>query len=261
MKKIDKAKKKWNNRAKTYDEFYKTFRGAVDNYIDWELLKKYLPKNKNSKILDAAGGTGRIASPLAKMGYSMTLCDISPNMLEVAEKKMIKEGVINKVKILECNVCNLHFLNESFDFVLCWDGMIDELTIKELIRVTKKGGTVSIYLNNKWGIAINKFYENPKTTLGLIDCVPNYLEEQKKKYKAFSPKEAKNLFEVNGIKVLNIYGVCHWAKILNIPEEIQEAQKWDTDFFFQTANMVLKMSNEPSVKGMFRHLLVYGKKL
>ncbi len=261
LKQIDKAKRKWNNRAETYDEFYKSFRGAVENYIDWEILKKYLPKNKNIKILDAAGGTGRITLPLAKMGYSITLCDISSEMLNVAEQKMLKEGVIDKIKILECNVCNLHFVDESFDFVLCWDGMADELVIKELIRVTKKGGIVSIYLNNKWAIAINKFYEKPNYSLALIESHPNYLEEQKRKHKAFSPEEAKNLFETEGIRVLDIYGVCHWTRILNIPEEIQEAQKWDNDFFNQTTNIVLKLSTESSVKGMSRHLVVYGKKL
>jgi len=51
-------------------------------------LDKYLPKNKNAKILDGAGGTGRIRLPLAKMEYSVTLCDISPGMLDVAKKKM-----------------------------------------------------------------------------------------------------------------------------------------------------------------------------
>ncbi len=258
LKEFERCKKKWNNRAKSYNNFYKTFRGAVENYIDWELLKKYLPKNKNTKILDAAGGTGRITLPLARMGYSITLCDMSPKMLNVAKQKMINEGVIDNVDILECNVCNLHFVDNIFDFVLCWDGLVDELAIKELIRVSKKGGIVSIYLNNKWAIAINKFYENPNSILTLID---SQLEDQKWKYKVFSPEETRNFFKREGIKVLDIYGVCHWTRVLNIPEEILEAQNWDEKFFNQTTKMVLKLSKEPSVKGMSRHLVLYGKKL
>ena len=261
LKEIDNVRKKWNNRAKTYDDFYKSFRGAVENYIDWELLRKYLPKNKSAKILDAAGGTGRITSPLAKMGYSITLCDISPNMLNVAKQKMLKEGVIDNVKILECNVCNLGFADESFDFILCWDGMINELAIKELIRVTKKGGMISIYLNNKWAIAIKNFYENPSATLTSIESQSKFLEDQEGKYKTFSPEEARKLFEAEGIRIIDIYGVCHWTRVLNIPEEILEAQKWDDNFFEQTANMVLKLSMEPSVQGLSRHLVVYGKKV
>jgi ubiquinone/menaquinone biosynthesis C-methylase UbiE len=53
------------------------------------------------------------------MGYSVTLCDISPAMLAVAKQKMLREGVIDKVKILECDIRKLHFDDESFDFMLC----------------------------------------------------------------------------------------------------------------------------------------------
>lgn len=84
---IEAIKESENNIANTFDRWYKTFEGAVENRVDWELLKEYLPKRRNAKILDAAGGTGRIALPLAKMGYSVTLCDISPSMLYVAKKK------------------------------------------------------------------------------------------------------------------------------------------------------------------------------
>ncbi|MGA9347662.1 MAG: methyltransferase domain-containing protein, partial [Anaerolineae bacterium] len=93
-----KVRKKWNERAKRYDEWYATFKGAVEHYVDWELLKGYLPQNRDAKILDAAGGTGRITLPLAKMGYPVTLCDISPGMLEVARQKLLREGVLDRVE-------------------------------------------------------------------------------------------------------------------------------------------------------------------
>ena len=140
---VESIRKKWDEHAERYDEWYKTFKGAVENYVDWELLKEYLPRNRDAKILDAAGGTGRITLPLAKMGYSVTLCDISPGMLNVAKQKLLREGVLDKVEILECDVHKLRFADESFDFVLCWDGMIE--TAKELVRVTKKGGKISFF--------------------------------------------------------------------------------------------------------------------
>ncbi|MCK4574801.1 hypothetical protein KAU34_00165, partial [candidate division WOR-3 bacterium] len=69
---IKGVKKKWEEHANRYDEWYEHFEGVVEHYVDWELLKGYLPKNRDTKILDAAGGTGRITLPLAKMGYSVT---------------------------------------------------------------------------------------------------------------------------------------------------------------------------------------------
>ncbi|MCK4384744.1 MAG: class I SAM-dependent methyltransferase [candidate division Zixibacteria bacterium] len=246
----------WN--PDTYDEWYKTFQGAVENYVDWELLKKHLPKNKNAKTLDAAGGTGRITLPLAKMGYSLTLCDISSEMLDVAKQKMIKGGVSDKVKILECDVRSLRFADESFDFVLCWDGAFE--ATKELIRVTKKGGRISIFLHSKWESAVNNFYKNPDSTLTLIESSPSYLEDEEGKHRVVSTEEARELFEAEGIRVIDIYAVCGWTDVLRIPEKVRKSRDWDEKFFKQTTQMALKLSKEPSVKGMTRHLVVYGEK-
>jgi len=259
LKKVERMKKTWNNRAETFNEHYKTFKGAVENYVDWELLKKYLPKNKNAKILDAAGGTGRITLPLTKMGYSVTLCDISPGMLDVAKQKMLREGVHDKVKILKCDIRKLHFADESFDFVLCWDGGME--AAKELIRVTKKGGKISVFLVNKWANAVDDFYKHPDSNLALIESTPSYVKHHEEKCRAVSPEEARNLFEAEGIRVLDIYAVCGWMDMLGIPEKILKSRSWDKKIFEQTAEIVLNLSKEPSVKGMSKHLVLYGEKM
>ena len=160
----ESIRKTWDEHAEGYDEYYQDFNGAVEHYVDWELLKGHLPENKKAKILDAAGGTGRITLPLAKMGYPVTLCDISPGMLNVARQKLKKEDLLDRVEILECDVRKLPFPDESFDFVLCWDGTME--AAKELIRVTKKRGTISIFLVNKCGSAISKFHEEPDSCAG-----------------------------------------------------------------------------------------------
>lgn len=251
--------KTWNNHADTYEEWYKTFRGAVDTYVDLELLKKYLPKNKNARILDAAGGTGRITLPLARMGYSVTLCDISPGMLYVAKQKMLREGVIDKVKILECDIRKLYFADESFDFVLCWNGALEAR--KELIRVTKKGGRISIFLVNRCRGAIDLFPEDPTSALVLIKSRSDYIYHHEEKHRAISEEEARKLFEAEGIRVLDIYAVCGWINVLRIPEKVLNSRDWNEKFFEQTTEMVLNLSKETSVKGMSRHLVLYGEKM
>ena len=124
------TKKMWDKRAMNYDEYYETLEGAIEHYIDWQLLKEYLPRDRRVRILDAAGGTGRITCLMAKLGYEVTLCDISPGMLERAKQKLLKENVTDKVDIIECDVRKLYFADESFDFALCWGGTID--AVKEL---------------------------------------------------------------------------------------------------------------------------------
>jgi ubiquinone/menaquinone biosynthesis C-methylase UbiE len=258
-KETENTIRKWDKHAKRYDEWYKTFQGAVEHHVDWTLLKEYLPKKRNAKILDAAGGTGRITLPLAKMGYRVTLCDISRAMLNVARQKLQREGVIDKVQIAECNVHKLRFADETFDFVLCWDGAIE--ATKELIRVTKKGGTLSIFLFNKYGAAINKFHENPASALALLKSKPSYAYDEEEKHKAVTPEKAKEHFKKQGIKVIDIYAVCGMLQLLAIPKKVQDSRKWDQKLFRQTTEMLLKLSKEPSAKGFSRHLVVYGEKL
>ena len=249
----------WDKHAERYDEWYKTFKGAVEHHVDWTLLKGYLPKNRKTKILDAAGGTGRIALPLAKMGYSVSLCDISPAMLNVAKQKLRKEGLLNKVKISECDVHKLRFTDETFDFVLCWDGMIE--AAKELVRVTKKGGKISIFLMNKYGNAIEKFPEDPESALAMLKSEPSYFHDEEHKHMTVTPEEARQHFEKIGIRVIEIYGVCGILQHLSIPEKILKSRKWNKKFFKQTTEMLLKLSKEPSAKGLSRHLVLYGERI
>ncbi|KPL03176.1 MAG: hypothetical protein AMJ90_03860 [candidate division Zixibacteria bacterium SM23_73_2] len=258
-KDTESVKNGWDEHAETYDRWYQAFEGACENYVDWELLKKYLPKNKDAKILDAAGGTGRITLPLAKMGYSVTLCDISPAMLNVAKEKMKREGMLDKVEISECDVQKLDFPDESFDFVLCWDGMFE--AAKELIRVIKKKGKVSIFLMNKCGAAISQFRENPDSALTLLKSESAYIHHDEEKHKALSPEEAKEYFEKEGVKVFEIYAVCGMLDFLSIPEEVLKSIEWDEKFFKQTTEILLRLSKEPSVKGLSRHLVLYGEKI
>lgn len=255
---IEPIRERWDERAKRYDEYYETFKGAVEHHVDWELLKGYLPQNREAKILDAAGGTGRITLPLAKMGYSVTLCDISPRMLEVARRKLLREGVLDRVDIIECDIGELRFTDESFDFALCWNGMLE--AARELIRVTKRGGMISMYLVNRCGGAIDLFPKDPASALGLIESYSDYVYDEEERYRAVNPEEARKLFEAQGISVLDIYGVCGWMDLLRIPQELRESSKWDEDFFSQVTEMVLKLSKEPSVKGMSRHLVLYGER-
>jgi len=253
------AIKESENIANMFDGWYKTFEGAVENRVDWELLKEYLPKNRNAKILDAAGGTGRIALPLAKMGYPVTLCDISTSMLYATKKKTLREkGVLNRVEILQCDIRSLSFANGSFDFVLCWDGAVE--AAKELTRVVKKGGVVSLFLVNRCRGAIDLFSEDPKSALAIIKSRCDFVRHHGEKYRAVNEGEARRLFEAEGIRIIAVYAVCGWMDVLKIGEKVRKSRVWKEEFLKQTTQMVLKLTKEASVKGMARHLVLYGEK-
>jgi ubiquinone/menaquinone biosynthesis C-methylase UbiE len=165
-------KREWNERSKAYDNWDETFEGRVGRYVDWKLLKSHLPRDKSAKILDAAGGTGVITLPLAKAGYNATLCDISSGMLDVARQKLLKDGVLDKAKITECDVRHLPFSDETFDFVLCWAGPTEAL--KELVRVTRKKGKISFTVKSRYWASVSKFPKEPELALKLVESKMNH---------------------------------------------------------------------------------------
>ena len=142
-------KEMWDEKSKTADEWERTFECRLARELEWErLLKNYLPKDKDAKILDAGGGTGRMTLPLANLGYQVTLSDLSPGMLAVAKEKLQKEGLLDRVNIKEADLASLPFNDETFDFVIRLHGAFSYpnslKAAKELTRVTKKGGKIIV---------------------------------------------------------------------------------------------------------------------
>jgi 2-polyprenyl-3-methyl-5-hydroxy-6-metoxy-1,4-benzoquinol methylase len=72
------VKDRYNEISKRQDEFYRVFGGRLCTELEWKrLVKNYLPEDKHAKVLDAGGGISGIILPIARVGYQVTLCDLS----------------------------------------------------------------------------------------------------------------------------------------------------------------------------------------
>lgn len=99
------------------------------------------------KLLDVAGGTGDIALKFMRRGGPMctaTICDISPEMLEVGRQRVEKAGFADRVDIVEGNAEALPFADRTFDAYTIAFGIrnvthIDK-ALSEAYRVLKPGG-------------------------------------------------------------------------------------------------------------------------
>src|SRR5689334_2276632 len=63
-----------------------------DEILEFILLH-CLDDRKSLAILDAGGGAGRFAIPLARAGHDVLLYDISQGMLDAAQRSADKQGV------------------------------------------------------------------------------------------------------------------------------------------------------------------------
>ena len=81
---------------------------------DLQFYKKWLPKNKDAKILELCCGTGRLTLPIAKDGYNICGVDYTPSMLEQAKVKASEAGL--EINFIEADIRTLN-LHEKFDLI------------------------------------------------------------------------------------------------------------------------------------------------
>lgn len=102
----------------------------------------------NDKILDIAAGTGEPGLTIAEMlqGGSVTITDLSEDMLVIAKENAEKRGISN-IETIACDVCEMPFADNSFDAISCRFGFMFfpdmELAAKEMARVLKPGGRIA----------------------------------------------------------------------------------------------------------------------
>lgn len=81
---------------------------------DLQFYKKWLPQNKEAKILELCCGTGRLTLPIAKEGYKICGVDYTPSMLEQAKTKATEAGL--DINFIEADIRTLD-LQEKFDLI------------------------------------------------------------------------------------------------------------------------------------------------
>jgi ubiquinone/menaquinone biosynthesis C-methylase UbiE len=106
--------------ASSYDEtFTYTEVGKRQRNIVWNYLKRILPFDKQLDILELNCGTGEDAIFLANRGYRVIATDVSETMLNIANEKILENGLDNQVHTQKVNVEELSesTFDKKFDLI------------------------------------------------------------------------------------------------------------------------------------------------
>lgn len=134
-KRIKRERRFWNKIAKNYDDWIKN--DFFDQYT--EIRKKFISYiQKDDFILEIATGTGDIAFNLSDKCKKIIGIDISPNMIEIANKKRLKMEIKNILFQVE-DAYRLPFPNSYFDKVICCNGL---QTMKNPLKAIIEGKRV-----------------------------------------------------------------------------------------------------------------------
>lgn len=105
-------------------------------------IEKYIPMDRELKILDVGTGSGFFAILLARLGHQATGIDLTPSMID--EAKILAEEQQIDADFFVMDAEHPEFADESFDVVisrnLTWTLPHPEHAYREWNRVLKKGG-------------------------------------------------------------------------------------------------------------------------
>jgi ubiquinone/menaquinone biosynthesis C-methylase UbiE len=139
------------NYYNQFDEWGRLEREPIEFQVNWHYIKKYMPQT--GYVLDNGAGPGKYSMELAKDGYKVTLTDLTPRLVEIAKdkaKELDLEGQFEGFYAADSRELNM-IKDEQFDSSLMLGPLYhlqeenDRIkAVKELKRVTKKGGLVFV---------------------------------------------------------------------------------------------------------------------
>jgi len=130
-------KNKINSNYQVGDLIYDAnmYDGMNTDLADLQFYKRWLPKNKDARILELCCGTGRLTLPIAKAGYDIIGVDYTPSMLEQAKVKATEAGLA--IEFIEADIRTLD-LSEKYDLIFIPFNSIHHLyTNEDLFKAFK----------------------------------------------------------------------------------------------------------------------------
>ena len=127
---------------KQFAEIYDIFMKYVD-YDGWYNFLKRFIKTKGT-ILDLGCGTGEFLWRFLKDGFSVVGVDLSKKMLEISEKKLLRNNLVNNYKLVKENIINYDNINKKneikqVDYIICNFDTVNYLkNEKEFLKFIEK---------------------------------------------------------------------------------------------------------------------------
>lgn len=130
-------------------------------------------ENAALRILDAGGGQGQFGLQLAACGHALTLCDISAEMLKLAQEQASAQGLC-AVEFVHGSVQSmtedvLRGTREPFDLVLCHsvlEWVADQQgLVRALLPLVRPGGYLSLTFYNRHGMVMKNLLRGKRSPI------------------------------------------------------------------------------------------------
>jgi len=134
-------------------------RASVRTAVVWDVLREALDRFDAAvqplRVVDAGGGSGGFAVPLAELGHDVTVVDPSPDSLAALERRAAETGTAPRVHAVQGDAAGLVDIvgAGSVDLVLCHSVLefVDDpaVALAAVATVLRPGGVASILAANR----------------------------------------------------------------------------------------------------------------
>jgi ubiquinone/menaquinone biosynthesis C-methylase UbiE len=263
------------NYYSQFDEWGRLDREPIEFQVNWHYIKKYLPKTGN--VLDNGAGPGKYSMVLAKEGYKVTLTDLTPKLVEIAEIKATElklESQFNGFYAADARELNM-IKDEQYDASLMLGPMyhLQEekgriKAVKELHRVTKKNGLVFVAfmprIRHILTSLLSPDHWKPNDNMDTIMQFSQsgcFNHEDKGRFTGayyFNIEDIKPFMEAQGFETLELIGSNIGAILSN------DGWSYWRDKGEQEVDKIIRLLKEraadPYTLGISTHLLYIGRK-
>ena len=133
-------------------------RTGVRTAVVWDYLRGVLDdlaRDGVVRVLDAGGGSGGFAVPLAQLGHTVTVVDPSPDSLAALERRAAETETSERIRAMQGDAAGLPDLVQpgSFDLVLCHSVLevVDDPdeALRAIAASLRSGGVASVLAANR----------------------------------------------------------------------------------------------------------------
>lgn len=192
---------------------YGSGKGEIRQAVVWQDLAQILSILENEKplhILDAGGGMAQLSQQIARRGHRVTLCDLSSQMLTLAEQAIEQEGLLEQYRLVHSPVQTIgEHLDERVDLIL-FHAVMEWLSspkeaLQGLLEHVKPGGIASIMFYNHNGLLFKNLI------CGNLSHVEEGMPHRKRfklqPQKGLKPERVYQWIEQSGFNILGKSGV------------------------------------------------------
>ncbi len=207
----------YNKKSEGIDAVFDSLYFRVYDAVTWKYLEPYVPKEPDSVVLDAGGGTARWAIRMAEKGCNVVLMDSSEKILAAAAEKLKAKGFQHKVTLKKGDFLETGYPDETFDMALLEQALFPfkepAVAIRELTRVLKKNVALIISVQNRYVQSLSSLAGKPR-----VDNVERAFKilvnqehecmtkEGRIKIHTWTPQEFREMLIRSGLRVEKIIG-------------------------------------------------------